>query len=311
MRCATSVAGDPLPTAPPVERIHVHAPEAPTRRTAAAIGRGPALRGHVLPRGARRARSPASRPCGRASATRSSWSAGTACSTATSTPTTSGQPSRRPSTSAGRATSASPTSPSRSIEERWVREGALAHEPGDDDHGPAPTTAVVAVVQGDGVGRIFRSLGVRGLVTGGQSMNPSTAELLEAVMADGQPTRSCSCPTTRTSSPSPSRSPSSPRSPCTSSATASIVEGFAALLAYDPDATGDANADVDGGLGEPRDRRGGDPGRARHDDRPSARSARATGSGSPAPAIGSIAESVAVCRVRAARRRRDRPATSS
>jgi uncharacterized protein len=70
--------------------------------------------------------------------------------------------------------------------------------------GPAPTTAVVAVVVGDGVGRIFRSLGVRTLV-GGQSMNPSTADLVAAVRETGS-TRSCCCPTTRTSAPSPSRS---------------------------------------------------------------------------------------------------------
>ena len=44
-------------------------------------------------------------------------------------------------------------------------------------------TAVVAVSTGDGVRRIFHSLGVQRIVTGGQSMNPSTAELLEAVEA--------------------------------------------------------------------------------------------------------------------------------
>ncbi|HLK45995.1 MAG TPA: DAK2 domain-containing protein, partial [Acidimicrobiales bacterium] len=70
------------------------------------------------------------------------------------------------------------------FEERWVREGASSPV-APEDRGPAPRTAVVAVIQGDGVARIFRSLGVRGLVTGGQSMNPSTKELLEAVEATG------------------------------------------------------------------------------------------------------------------------------
>ncbi len=36
---------------------------------------------------------------------------------------------------------------------------------------------------GDGIRRIFHSLGVQGIVTGGQTMNPSTAQLLEAVEA--------------------------------------------------------------------------------------------------------------------------------
>ncbi|MGH9154694.1 MAG: DAK2 domain-containing protein [Acidimicrobiales bacterium] len=47
------------------------------------------------------------------------------------------------------------------------------------------TTAVVAVASGEGLGRILRSLGVAAVVAGGQSMNPSTAELLAAV--DGVP----------------------------------------------------------------------------------------------------------------------------
>ena len=53
--------------------------------------------------------------------------------------------------------------------------------PSDTPPGPPPTTGVVAVATGDGIGRIFRSLGVHRLIAGGQSMNPSTAELLEAV----------------------------------------------------------------------------------------------------------------------------------
>ncbi len=69
------------------------------------------------------------------------------------------------------------------IEERWVREGS-ADQP-DEEPDAAPTTSVVAVVVGDGVGRIFRSLGVRVLVAGGQSMNPSTADLVAAVEATG------------------------------------------------------------------------------------------------------------------------------
>ncbi len=58
-------------------------------------------------------------------------------------------------------------------EERWVREAAaLGPDTGDERAGPPPRTAVVAVANGEGVGRIFRSLGVHHLVAGGQSMNP-------------------------------------------------------------------------------------------------------------------------------------------
>jgi DAK2 domain fusion protein YloV len=68
-------------------------------------------------------------------------------------------------------------------EERWVREATGAGEVVEVPphvHEPV-TTAVVAVAVGDGIKRIFYSLGVQGIVAGGQSMNPSTAELLAAV----------------------------------------------------------------------------------------------------------------------------------
>jgi len=46
---------------------------------------------------------------------------------------------------------------------------------------PALDIATVAVVQGDGMQEVFRSLGITAIVPGGQTMNPSTQELLEAV----------------------------------------------------------------------------------------------------------------------------------
>ena len=44
-------------------------------------------------------------------------------------------------------------------------------------------TAVVAVALGDDVGDGFRSFGAQEVVVGGQTMNPSTADLLEAIEA--------------------------------------------------------------------------------------------------------------------------------
>ena len=46
---------------------------------------------------------------------------------------------------------------------------------------PAPGTAVVAVVAGEGNKELFRTLGVAAVVDGGQSMNPSAAQILAAV----------------------------------------------------------------------------------------------------------------------------------
>jgi hypothetical protein len=59
---------------------------------------------------------------------------------------------------------------------------------GDDNTTPQPRqeevadgVAIVAVVSGDGLCRVFNSLGVSTIVPGGQTMNPSTQELLQAI----------------------------------------------------------------------------------------------------------------------------------
>ena len=50
---------------------------------------------------------------------------------------------------------------------------------------PSRRFAVVAVAPGDGFREIFRSLGADAVVDGGQTMNPSTKDLLAAVRATG------------------------------------------------------------------------------------------------------------------------------
>jgi len=69
-------------------------------------------------------------------------------------------------------------------EERWVREAeVVADLTTNAPNLPPVTTAVVAVGVGDGVRRLLSSLGVQRVVAGGQSMNPSTGQILEAVEA--------------------------------------------------------------------------------------------------------------------------------
>ncbi len=48
---------------------------------------------------------------------------------------------------------------------------------------PKVDMAIIAVVSGDGVADVFRSLGTAAIVPGGQTMNPSTKDLLQAVEA--------------------------------------------------------------------------------------------------------------------------------
>ena len=125
------------------------------------------------------------------------------------------------------------------IEEQWVREGAT--DDGEVPQGPPPECSVVAVVSGDGVGRIFRSLGVRHLVKGGQSMNPSTADLVEAVLATGSP-HVVILPNNKNIRPVAEQVNALCDVTVTVVPTDSIVAGFAGLLSYDPDATAVDNA---------------------------------------------------------------------
>jgi DAK2 domain fusion protein YloV len=127
-------------------------------------------------------------------------------------------------------------------EERWVREsvGAPGAGPSREGTGPPPTTSVVAVVSGDGIGRIFRSLGVHHLVVGGQTMNPATADLVKAVEAVPSD-EVVILPNNKNIRPVAEQVDSLSGKQVRVVATGSIVEGFAALLAYDPAAAVDAN----------------------------------------------------------------------
>ena len=159
------------------------AAHAPATAHAARRRRRPALRGHVLPRRRRRRASPRSSRRGARSATRSSSSAATASGTATCTPTTSA-PRSRPASTSGRPREHPGHRPARAGREReeeaWVATAAR-RRPRHAARARS-TTAVVAVAVGDGAAHaLLASLGVQQVVAGGQSMNPSTAQILEAV----------------------------------------------------------------------------------------------------------------------------------
>ena len=97
------------------------------------------------------------------------------------------------------------------------------------------TTAVVAVAAGDGIKRIFYSLGVQGIVAGGQSMNPSTADLLaavEAVPAD----QVVILPNNKNIIPVAEQVDAHTSRTVKVVPTRGIAEGFAALMGYDPEA---------------------------------------------------------------------------
>ena len=132
-------------------------------------------------------------------------------------------------------------------EERWVRDAASSDD--GDVREPVPC-AVVAVATGEGIRRIFRSMGVQQIVAGGQSMNPSTAQILEAVEAAPAdevvilPNNKNIIPVAEQVAPLTKKSVRVIR-------TTGIAEGFGALLGYDPQATVEENSTS---MGEAADR---------------------------------------------------------
>jgi DAK2 domain fusion protein YloV len=127
-------------------------------------------------------------------------------------------------------------------EERWVREASGADLVELPPHATEPvTTAVVAVAAGDGIKRIFYSLGVQGIVAGGQSMNPSTADLLAAVEAVPAE-QVVILPNNKNIIPVAEQVDAHTSRVVRVVPTRGIAEGFAALMGYDPEAQADENS---------------------------------------------------------------------
>ena len=103
------------------------------------------------------------------------------------------------------------------------------------------TTAVVAVGSGAGIDALLRSLGVQEVVTGGQSMNPSTAQILDAIVATSAD-EVIVLPNNKNVVPVAEQAALLSGKPARVVATRSVTEGMASLLAYDAKAHAAANA---------------------------------------------------------------------
>ena len=120
--------------------------------------------------------------------------------------------------------------------------GAHAGAAAEPAQRPLVGCAVVAVSPAAGLDELFASLGCHELVTGGQTMNPSTAELLAAIEAAPSeqvvvlPNNSNIVPVARQAGEHAGKT-------VTVVATTSVPAGLAALIGYDPDASADANAE--------------------------------------------------------------------
>ncbi|MBO8126770.1 MAG: DAK2 domain-containing protein [Firmicutes bacterium] len=93
--------------------------------------------------------------------------------------------------------------------------------------------SVVAVVAGTGLERIFRSLGVDSIIHGGQTMNPSTQDLLQAV-EECQSDEVVVLPNNGNVVLTAQQVPQITKKKVSVIPTKSVPQGIAALLAFDP-----------------------------------------------------------------------------
>jgi uncharacterized protein len=130
-------------------------------------------------------------------------------------------------------------------DEHAHREAALhgGHPPfrGHSTSLPPVTCAVVAVASGGGLVELFGNLGVQGVVTGGQTLNPSTAELLAAIEAVNAE-QVVVLPNNKNIIPVAEQLASLTSKQVVVVPTTSMPEALAALVVYDPEASVDDNA---------------------------------------------------------------------
>lgn len=128
------------------------------------------------------------------------------------------------------------------IAEQHARREAELAPPGPAAAGLPPVTcAVVAVCSGDGLAELFGQLGVQGVVTGGQTMNPSTAELLDAVERVNAD-QVVVLPNNKNIVAVAQKVDALTTKKVAVAPTHSMAEALAALVVYDPELSADRNA---------------------------------------------------------------------
>ena len=134
-------------------------------------------------------------------------------------------------------------------EEHAKREAEMTGH-GSASHAPLPaapgaglppvTTAVIGVCSGEGLVELFAQLGVQGVVTGGQTMNPSTAELLDTV-EHVNARQVVILPNNKNIIPVAEQVNELTTKNVVVVPTRSVAEGLAALIVYDPEASSEIN----------------------------------------------------------------------
>jgi DAK2 domain fusion protein YloV len=108
---------------------------------------------------------------------------------------------------------------------------------------PAVDVATIAVVSGDGLSEVFKSLGATAIVAGGQTMNPSTKDLLQAVELVASD-KVIILPNNKNIVPTANQVQSVTKKTVAVVPTETIPQGVSALLAFDYEAGFEVNAQL-------------------------------------------------------------------
>jgi hypothetical protein len=108
---------------------------------------------------------------------------------------------------------------------------------------PATDMAIIAVVPGDGLADVFKSLGVAAIVSGGQTMNPSTKDLLQSVESVASD-KVIILPNNKNIVLTAEQVQSMTEKSVEVVATETIPHGIAAILAFDYEAAFETNAQI-------------------------------------------------------------------
>ena len=103
--------------------------------------------------------------------------------------------------------------------------------------------AVIPVAPGDGIARVFRSLGAAATVSGGQTMNPSAADIIAAVQK-ANAAFTVVLPNNKNIVLAAEQAAELSDTPIAVVPSRNIAQGMAAMLAFNPDLTGEENAEA-------------------------------------------------------------------
>ncbi|MDI6667153.1 DAK2 domain-containing protein [Leuconostoc falkenbergense] len=106
---------------------------------------------------------------------------------------------------------------------------------------PVPETAVIAIAAGEGVAKLFKSLGVHTVISGGQTMNPSTADIVDAIKASGA-NQAVVLPNNSNIFMAAEQAVDLADVPVQVVKTRTIQQGLTAMMGYNPEAEASENA---------------------------------------------------------------------